>query len=58
MIRSAICIAFVWAVIFVVFGADITRANAENNQGDKARITVGAIESKDDNCSSSVASGL
>lgn len=58
MIRSAICIALIWAVTSLVFGADIARADTDDKQGDKARITVGAIESKDDNCSSSVAAAL
>jgi outer membrane protein OmpA-like peptidoglycan-associated protein len=58
MIRSAICFAFIWAVTSFVFGDDIARANTEDKQGDKARITVGAIESKNDNCSSSVAAAF
>jgi len=58
MIRPAICIALICAVTGVLFGADIVRANTDDEQGDKARITVGAIESKDDNCSSSVAAAF
>ncbi len=56
MIRSAICIAFILAVLNVVFGANI--ACAGDGQGDKARITVGAIESKDNKCSSSAAAAF
>ncbi|MCK5620053.1 MAG: OmpA family protein [Candidatus Krumholzibacteria bacterium] len=58
MIRSAICIALIWAVTSFGIGTDIACANTEDKQGDKARITVGTIESKADNCSSSMAAAF